>query len=63
MSKAPFIAIGNDELGEELGETVDCWVCGARHPVEQSEPPVLSFFRCGDKLYLCGIKGKEWRPR
>ncbi|MGK3946415.1 hypothetical protein ABK046_49675, partial [Streptomyces caeruleatus] len=34
---SPFLAVGSDELGDALGETVDCRRCGATHPVEYGE--------------------------
>ena len=70
-----MLAIGNKELdaAPELGETVLCWLCGKQHPVEHGEEvlrdgtrrptTMLAFFRCGEKSYLCGIRGKEVRPR
>ena len=69
----PFIAVGNDELGKDLGETIKCPRCGADHAVEQSGPSraykstgevidgpsgLLQFYRCGEASYLCGINGK-----
>ena len=72
----PFIAIGNDELGEPLQATIRCGKCGQEHPVENSGPSttyhadgtksqgesgLLQFYRCGDKTYLAGIRGKELR--
>ena len=69
------LAIGNDEIARlpRLGKKVRCWVCGKQHPVEQGTTlgadgvrrpsSTLAFFRCGKQTYLCGINGKEWRPR
>lgn len=69
----PFIAVGNDELGKNLGETIKCPRCGADHAVEQSGPSkiyrsdgevidgpsgLMQFYYCGDMSYLCGINGK-----
>ena len=70
-----MLAIGNRELdaAPELGRTVLCWLCGKRHLVKYgnerlpdgtSRPTkALAFFRCGRRSYLCGIRGKEVRPR
>ena len=69
----PFIAVSNDELGKNLGETIKCPHCGSDHAVEQSGPSkthkstgeviegpsgLLQFYRCGEASYLCGINGK-----
>lgn len=68
------LAISNDEIAalSPLGKTVRCWICGSDHDVDPpavarsadgtEEPSVLAFMTCGEKTYLCGIKGKEWRP-
>ena len=69
-----MIAIGNDELVNQpdLGPTIRCWVCGQDHQVEygtvrkdgQDVPSTtLAFMRCRGKSYLCGVNGKEWRPK
>ena len=55
----PFLAIGNEELGDMLGDTIACPRCGEKHAVEQSTPPKLQLYKCGDKAYLCGIGGKS----
>ena len=70
----PFVAVGSDELDDapNVGETVKCWMCGADHPVEYGHEKhgdtlipsnMLAFFKCGGTPYLCGIGGKEWRPK
>ena len=69
-----MLAIGSDELDDmpELGPTVECWRCGATHAVEYADAIVdgkpvpsklLAFFRCGGESYMCGIKGRELRPK
>jgi len=68
-----MLAIGNDELSAlpPLGETIRCWRCGEDHAVEHATsrdadgnpaPSILAFMECGGKSWLCGIKGREWRP-
>lgn len=64
------LAVGNDELGDDLGETVDCRRCGATHPVEFGERRLpdgtwepsrtLAFCRCEGVTYLVGINGRKW---
>lgn len=58
-----MIAIGNEEIDKlpPLGKTVKCWICGKRHKVKSVS--TLAFFYCGKSTYLCGINGKEWRPK
>lgn len=67
MNKVPFVAIRSDELGIEIGEQVDCPHCGWQHPVQQGqakqpdgtykESRLLSFYNCGEKSYLCAVRG------
>lgn len=57
----PFVAIGNDELGAPLGDTVTCPFCGEEHAVISSDKGSLQFFRHDGALYLCGIGGKAVR--
>jgi hypothetical protein len=64
-----MLAISNAELkaAPPVSADVKCWVCGETHPVESasdtSNAIVLSFFRCGGNDYLCGVNGKEFRPK
>lgn len=70
----PFIAIGADEFGGNLSDTIQCPHCGQRHAIEQSGPSrsydpdtntwtegpagLLQFYQCGESTYLAGIRGK-----
>ena len=71
-----MIAIGADELGGPVEPTVSCRQCGAQHAVEHSGPSkiyhhdgtvsegpagTLSWYRCGDQTYLCGIQGRAMK--
>ena len=64
-----MFAIGNDELkrAPRLGTSIKCDKCGQEHPVEYGkdkdgiETGMLAFYKCGDKMYLCGINGKDIR--
>jgi len=69
MTEAPFVAIGNDELGEsDVGETLKCKRCGKKHKVEYGEEilkdgtripsKLLGFIKCRGKAYLVAINGK-----
>ena len=72
-----MLAIGNEELEGKpfLGKTVKCWICGKRHEHYFGkaknadgvlEPcKTLSFMKCPKtgSTYLCGIDGKEFRPK
>ena len=70
-----MLASGNDELERLpfLDSTVECWRCGKRHPVLYGKKVLpdgtrkpskrLACFHCAGKSYLCGINGKEWRPK
>lgn len=66
-----MLAIGNNELGEKLGDTIICPKCGEEHPIEFGkkqllddtwiETKILSFYFCGGKPYLAGIDGQRVR--
>lgn len=66
--------ISNDEIASSpvLGKAIKCWQCGKSHRVEHLEgkdaggniePYVLAFMTCGGKSFLCGVRGREWRPK
>ena len=67
----PYMAIGNDELGEELGDTIVCPMCGQSHAIEYGHEilddgtripsNLLAFYKCGDNVYLAGVKGRRVR--
>ena len=71
MSGAPFLAIGNDELGDPIGDTVTCPHCGETHAVVHAESidgfgnvigrGSLAWYKCGDASYIAGIGGRAWR--
>ena len=57
----PYVAIGNDELGEQLGAEVDCPSCGQPHRVDRygSETMGLQTVKCTDGgAYLVGLNGR-----
>lgn len=71
MSSIPFLAVGNDELGGPVGESVKCPHCGRKHPVVYGErilpdgtrepSRTLAFYECKGKTYLHGIDGRVWK--
>ena len=70
MSDTPFLAIGTDELGGAIGETIAFPHCGGAHDVQHSEAidangnvigrGSLSWYKCGDTAYIAGIGGRVW---
>lgn len=68
-----MLAVGPDDLGEELGSTFHCPHCGKEHPVEygETEQPdgtmkktkAIAYYKCGDTAYLAGIDGRMLKPR
>lgn len=73
MSDLPFVAIGNDELGEPVGESITCRTCGEQHAIEYGKSrtlrddgtwteytpsKVLGFYRCCGQLYLASLGGR-----
>ena len=70
----PYAAFGQDEIDDAppIGNTIACWMCGKRHRVSTSTGKMqdgsegrtrLHFFKCRGVSYMCGIDGKEMRPR
>ena len=67
--RVPYVAIGNDELGSPIGETVTCPHCAGMHPVKygdqvlpdgRREPSrLLGFYDCGGKTWLCAVDGRS----
>ena len=66
-----YVAVGNDELGDKLGKTINCPSCGGQHDIKcSSEDPAnegriatLQYYKCGDTTYLAGINGKAMPKR
>lgn len=60
----PYIAIGNNELGGPLLDTVPCPHCGEMRPVEKAsgERTVLQYVNCGGHAYLVGVNGRGLSP-
>jgi len=67
---APMLAVGNDELGEEINSdemTTPCRHCGHTHKLEYGtdkagiKTKMLSFYKCPKmgNTYLYGIGGKK----
>ena len=63
-----YVAIGNDELGAPLksGESMPCPKgCGESHVIlggkdkHGNETDMILAYRCGDKVYLCGVGGRR----
>jgi len=71
MKDIPFMAVGNEELGDTVGDTIMCPICGEQHEVKSStgkpigkvppnyQPTTLQFYNCGKKSYLCGIDNRK----
>lgn len=68
MNDFPFIAIGNDELGDPLkeGDSIQCHHCYKTHPIKcgrdsktKEKTNLILFYSCGEKSYLAGIDGKS----
>jgi len=55
----PYLAIGHGELkgNPPVGKTIKCPHCGSEHKVEDSNPPLLQYYRCPamEKAFLCGV--------
>lgn len=62
-----MLAVGNDELGSEVGDTTECPRCGQQHEVRLSNDSdgkpsrMLLYVACpeSDSLYLVGLNGRR----
>ena len=59
----PFIAIGEGEIGGQLGNTISCNLCGKDHPITSTKSTTgkltMQSYNCGDNAYICGINGRK----
>ena len=56
-----MLSVGNDELGEKIGQTESCPNCKQSHEVRTTD--ILSFVVCGEKTLLIGINGQRLPTR
>ena len=66
-----FLAVGNNELGENLGSRIKCKRCGKNHAVRYGEEKLsngklvpskaLAFVKCGKHVCLVGINERSIR--
>lgn len=72
MKETPFLAVGNDELGEEVTDRAICPHCGELHDLVYGERvladgtkepcKMLGVVKCANgHLYLGSINGKQFR--
>ena len=66
-----MFSISNEELikASEIGETIICPYCNNKHKIEYGEKvlpdgsrvtsKIIAFYRCGDKIYLAAVNGKN----
>jgi hypothetical protein len=67
----PFIAVGGDDLGEEVGKYAKCPHCSKQHLVlygekvldDGSKVPsnMLGYVQCRKASYVVAINGQIWR--
>ena len=62
----PYLAIGNNELGEDVTETAECPRCHEQHPLTYGtsngvEYRGIGFVRCGEASYLASLDGRQVR--
>ena len=73
MAEVPFVAIGNEELGEPVGESITCCACGETHAIEYGKSrtlrddgtwteyapsKLLGVYSCGGQTYLASLGGR-----
>jgi hypothetical protein len=62
-SGVPYIGFSNETLDAQpackAGDEIDCPHCGGKHVLEDSTPPMLLSYRCGDASYLAGVRGRS----
>jgi len=71
-NEIPFVAFGNDELGDDIKETIKCPGCKKKHKVKYGErvledgkrvpDKMLAFVNCGEQSFLVGLDGREVPP-
>ena len=63
----PYLAVGNDELGDPVGEYALCPRCKRERPVQYGKELIdgkfvpsklLAYVQCCDNTFLVGIKGR-----
>lgn len=62
-----MFTLGNDEAEKlpKVGDTIECQKCGEDHPVKSgkdtdgNDSPLIQYYKCGEKTYLCGVNGKD----
>lgn len=55
-----MIAVGNNELGKELGKTAKCPACSRELDIQSTGPLNKVKCSCGEgKVYLIGMNGRE----
>ena len=58
----PYVGFSNDSLAKmeraKAGDEIICQKCARTHVLEDSTPPMLLFYKCGDAIYLGGIDGR-----
>ena len=66
QEEIPYMAVGNDELGEKIGDKAVCPHCGELHVVEFGTDSktgkiseMLGFVSCEGSRYLVAIDGKK----
>jgi hypothetical protein len=69
----PFIAVSNDELGEEVGEYAECPHCGKQHLVKYGDrklpngklvpSTMLGYVKCGKSAYVVAINKQIWKKK
>lgn len=66
----PYLAVGNDELGEEVGVKIKCSRCKKMHTIKYGKrkignkwvnSKILGYVNCGKKAYLVAINGREFK--
>ena len=55
--KIPYLAVDSSMLGDRLGKTVVCHICGKEHNVKQDDEGYLQYIKCENNLYLIGVDG------
>ena len=59
----PYIGFTSETLAKgkrmAAGDSITCPTCSGQHVLEDSKPPMLLSYRCGDAAYLAAILGKS----
>jgi len=60
MEDIPYMAVGNEQLGEPIEEVITCSICNEQHIIHTTVSKIeLSYYICSGKSYIYGINRRK----